>query len=102
MNPSQYQTGRNCAQQLEYKIRDWLDDKAHPIGARLIDGSRKIEDDFQTQRNPRSIEANIKSFLSILEDLQRFETPVMDAQHARWLHDQYENLMHDLRKFDNY
>jgi hypothetical protein len=102
MNPAQYDQARNQAQQLEHKIRDYLDDPNSNVGRRLLDEARRIEDEFQTKNNPRSIENRIKSFIHLLDELKTHETPVIDAQHARWLHDQYEHLQLSLRKFENY
>lgn len=102
MNKGQYDQGRAHARQLQDKIVGFLDDRNHPIAQKLIRESEAIEDDFQTNRNPRSIEDHIKRFIHVFEELKRFETPIMDAQHARYLHDQYEHLQMSLRKFDNY
>lgn len=98
----QYDEGQRRARDLEHKIKDYLDDPSNPVAQRLINESRKIEDDFQTRRNPRSIEDHIRQVVHIFDELRRFETPIMDAQHARWLHDQYEHLQMSLRKFENY
>jgi hypothetical protein len=102
MSKQQYEQGRNRAIELEHRISDYLDTQDHEISRKLIEEARRIENDFQSQNNPRSIEDRIKRFLHSFEELKRFETPVMDAQHARWLHDQYEHLQMSLRKFDNY
>lgn len=102
MNKQQYEQGQRKAKELENRISDCLDDRAHPLSRRVIEESRRIEDDFQTHRNPRSIEDRIKQFLHVFEELRRFETPIMDSQDARWLHDQYEHLQMSLRKFENY
>jgi len=101
MDPKQYQKAQMQSQVLENKIKDWIDDRSHPIGRRLLDEARAIEDDFQTKQNPRSIEGRIKQFLVTFDELKRYET-IIDAQHARWLYDQYEHLQLSLRQFENY
>lgn len=100
MNKSQYEQLRKQAQSLIFRFKDLCDDRSHEL-ARSIDRSlQKIEDELQTYKNPRSIEAtvhNLERTFSAWEHEQ-----VMDFRHASYFEDQMRGLKVSLRQFENY
>lgn len=100
MNRGQYDSLRKHIQQLEFKLKDMLDDPRHGDARRFQDDLRKVEDALQTHANPRSIESQCRN----LE--QRFKsygnTSVISQQDLNFLEDQMRSASQNLRKFDNY
>ncbi len=101
MNP-QYKAAREQAVRMQHKFRDMLDDKSQPVARTLENEIQRIVDEFEMNKNPRSIEERIKQLQRMLKDVDRGTPPVMDNRDADFLHDNFEHLRMSLRKFDNY
>lgn len=102
MNPSQYARARNQAEDLEYKLKDLLDDKNNSSAQALLSGAKAILEDFESQKNPRSIEDKVRRIIDQLESLSRQKQEVIDYRHADLIQNGYARMRQDLRNFDNY
>jgi hypothetical protein len=81
---------------LQRKWRDHLDDPNNS-GARQVDSAiQRLEDDIQTNKNPRSIEDQVKRLLQQLNSLEN--TSVMDNSHLNDLQRSFESMRDSLRK----
>lgn len=100
MNKQQYQDMQKLAQHLENRFRDLCDNISHPIARSFEQRLRKLEDDLQTTRNPRSIEHHVADLEDDFDRLDNLE--VMDHNHASYFADQMRQIKISLRNFDNY
>jgi hypothetical protein len=98
----QYKNALKVAESLEFKIKDYLDDKSHNTAQTLTEEARQLVDDLEVKKNPRSVEGRVKSIMQTLKSVRGFASVVMDPDHAEHLYREYEKLMMSLRKFDNY
>jgi hypothetical protein len=102
VNENQYKEALKTAQNLEYKIKDLIDDKQHSISQSLFSESKRLVDELENKKNPRSLEDQIKGIITLLHHADQEGETVMDHRHADMLHHEYEHFMMSLRKFDNY
>ncbi len=81
---------------VQRKFRDWLDDANHPMARQLERDIQRVEDDAQTNKNPRSVEDQVKRVISQLNsaDGQGF----MSDGHIDELKDRFENMRRQLQK----
>lgn len=98
MSP-EYQNLRGQADKIWFDFNDKVDDKSAAGG--LEREIRGVVDDFEQQKNPRSIEDRVKRVIDQLEDMRSGGT-VMDAGDADDLVDKFEELRQDLRRLPNY
>ena len=87
---------------LENKIKNWLDDKQHSVARALLEQARQLVSEISQKKKPRQLEDRIKRVLRELHHCSAHGDAIMDHHHTDHLHEQYEELMHSLRKFDNY
>ena len=100
MNRQQYDELRKRVERLEHKLKDSLDDHAHPDARKFKDGFRKIEDDLQVHKNPRSIESDVRRFEQTF--VSYANTEVLSQQEMNFFADEMRSIIQQLRKFDNY
>jgi len=102
MDEHQYKHALEHARRLEFRIRDVLDDKSHHISQELLSESRRLVDELEVKKNPRSLEDRIKHIMRTLHHAKEYNQIVMDSVHIEELHKSFEHFMMELRKFDNY
>jgi hypothetical protein len=78
------------------RVNDHLDDPSHPIAQSLRQEVQCLEDDAQTNKNPRSVENRVKQVVQLLE--KAGEEKVMSSGHADEMIDQCEEFIQELRK----
>lgn len=100
MDRGQYELGRAQAQNLRFKLTDLVDSQ-DSAGQALIDHALSIENDFESDKNPRSIEDNVKRLMSTLDSLTNIAT-IIDSRHASSLFEEYQKLQMSIRQFENY
>lgn len=98
---SQYSDLHRKAEGLEYKLRDKLDDKNSPIASKLTTELRRFRDEVQSEKSARSLESMAKNIRSLLESAGRDDS-VMDYHDIDFFEDEFEDIIMNLRKFDNY
>lgn len=100
MNRSQYDNLRKRVISLENKLKDAIDDHAHPDARKFKDAMRAVEDALQTHKNPRSIEGLVKRSEESFKRYSNFE--IMSQNELNIFADHMRDMRQDLRKFDNY
>jgi hypothetical protein len=81
---------------LQFKYRDYVDDKSHPMAQQLNRQIQRLTDDIESQKNTRSLEDLVKQIIRLLE--QTDGSGVMDDRHVDDLKDRCEDIRNDLRK----
>lgn len=81
----------------QFKFKDYLDDPAHPIAARLRTDIQRLVDEIEIQKNARTLEDRVKAIIRQLEDAEG--SSVMDNHHLRDLLDRFEAVRTDLRQY---
>ena len=81
---------------LQFKFRDYRDEKSHPVSLQLERQIQRLTDDIESQKNPRSLEDLVKQIIRILSEADG--SGVMDNRHIDDLKDRCENIRDDLRK----
>lgn len=101
MNQEYEQLFRDC-QNLEFKVRDLLDDRSNPIGQQLISQTKDLTSDIRAQKNPRSVEDRVKRIINTFDSAQEHGDSIMDYNHMAFFVQSYERVIEKLRKFSNY
>lgn len=95
-----YKRLRQTAERIMYRFRDVTDDHA---AARSIESDvRNVVEDFEMNKEPRSIDDRVKRIMAALEKLNDGDGQTIDHNDINELIDQYEELREDLRDLDNY
>jgi hypothetical protein len=81
---------------LQHKCNDYIDNPSHSAAQSVRQAAQRIEDEAQTQKNPRSIEGSVQQLVSLLE--KAAEEGAMSQGHASELVDRCEELRDRLRK----
>lgn len=81
---------------LQFKFRDYVDDKSDPIAQQLESQIQRLTDYIEMQKNPRTLEDTVKQIIRVLENTEG--TSVMDNRHIDDLKDRCEQIRNDLRK----
>lgn len=102
MNNEQYKEALKHAENLEHKLKDLIDNKQHSISQSLLSEAKRLVDELENKKNPRSLEDRVKSIMTLLHHADQEGEAVMDHRHSQSLHHEYEHFMMSLRKFDNY
>jgi hypothetical protein len=97
-----YQPIYKRVRDLEYRIQDILDKPTHPLAVKLRTEAKRLEDEFEMDKKPRSLEDRIKSIIHILEEMEHNGEHIMDIEHAQELHHAYEHMQMDMRRLPNY
>ena len=98
----QYQELHKCAESLEFKLRDKIDNKRSPIASRLTSELRKFVDEIESEKSPRSLEDRAKNIKELFRSVSREGDDIMDYHDIDFFEDRFEDIRMDLRKFDNY
>jgi hypothetical protein len=99
---SQYSNLRKLAQDLEFKLRDKLDDKSDPVAKRLTAEFQGFLGDVESEKSARTLEDRAKNVKDLLKAATDSGDKVMDYQDADFFEDKFEDIIRDLRGFDNY
>lgn len=86
----------NQVVQFQRRANDWLDDRSSSAARSLQTEIQRLEDDVQTRKNPRTLEARVVSVMRLLS--QAGSNGTMSHSHANELIDQCENFRQQLRK----
>lgn len=93
---------RKKAKDLEYRVHDLIDDHNHPEARVVKEEFRRLTEDFEQKRNPRSIEARMQTIQRQLHQAQNSPNRYMDVRHAVDLHHNIEHMRVDMRKWPHY
>lgn len=103
MDDPQYHPLYQKAIDLNNKFNDFTGgNHGHPEAAALQHEVRQLIEDVEVKKNPRTIENRIKTIQHQLKQSQNMSHSYMDYNHYDYLHDNYEFMRRDLRKFNNY
>ncbi len=102
MNKHQYEQAHRASEQAHNKFRDWVDDGTHHLAREAMELCHRLTQDIKSQKNPRSIEASVKAVISALQRVRAYGDQIIDFRHVDALISNYQALIMDLRKFDNY
>ncbi len=102
MNKDQYDRAYKEAESLYNKAKDLIDDSNHPLGREVLQSGHQLFQDIKAQKNPRTLEDNVKRLIKKYEAIHDHGDQIMDFQHSRLLIDSYQDMVMGFRKFDNY
>ncbi len=86
----------NQVVQFQRRVNDWLDDRSSSTARSLQTEVQRLEDDVQTRKNSRTVEARVMSVMRLLN--QAGNSGAMSHPHADELMQQCENFRQQLRK----
>jgi hypothetical protein len=81
---------------MQFKFRDYRDDKAHPLNRQLETEIQRLVDEIEMQKNPRTLEDRVRQLIRVLEGVDG--SPAISNQHVDDLKDRCERIRDDLRK----
>lgn len=97
-----YQPFQQRARQLEFHAHDALEGHDHPTSHVLREEFRRLTEDFEQQRHPRSIEARMQTIERQLMQAEHSGEHLMNTQHTIALRDNVERMRRDLKKMPHY
>ena len=97
-----YQPFRQQAVDLQHRLHDSLDDHNHPLAHVLQREVTELVNDFESNRNPRSVEERIKQIQHGLIQMRAQGDTVMDYNQNQSLHHSYEQMRENVRRLPHY
>jgi hypothetical protein len=98
----EYKHARQHAEQLHRRFSDLLDDRNNPNAASLLRDTRQLEELFEQNKTPRTIEDFVKRIIHSLEHMRSEGDQAMDFRHIDSFIKEYEHFQMSLRRFSNY
>lgn len=95
-----YKRLRSQADRIWHRFNDDVDSRSAAAG--IERNVREVVEDFERQREPRSIEDRIKTVIQQLKNLRETGPETIDFGDIDEIVDQYEDLRRDLRDLENY
>jgi hypothetical protein len=90
-------------QKLRHKFQDLVDEPAHRLARAIKDEIQRLEDEIEMSKKPRSLEDRVKIVQRHLAAAgEGGANAIMNAEHADYLHDAFEDLRRTLRRFPHY
>ena len=97
-----YADFRKQAHDLEYHTHDLIDDHDHPQARTLREEFRRLTEDFEQRKEPRTIERRIDSIQQRLKQVQNAKDRYMSINDAVSLHEHMKRMRENIRRFPNY
>lgn len=97
-----YQPLYNMVRNLEFKVKDALDDPGSSSAVSLRNEIQRLEDEFEQQKSPRSLEDRVKSIMNMLEVPRSAQGSYMSVDDAVMFHDAFEDLRRAIRGLPSY
>lgn len=82
---------------MQFKIKDLMDQPRDAAAARLNNEVQGLEDDLQVKKNARTIEDRVVRIINLLNGDAR-RAPIMNIEHLQMLSQWFEGLQSSLRK----
>ncbi len=95
-----YQRLHQQADRLYHRLKDVVDN--HAAGDVVAADARNVAEDFEMNKQPRSIEDRVKRVTESLKQLERGDGQTIDFNNLEELVDNYEELREEIRELDNY
>ena len=99
---SEYQSVYRHADALRHKFRDVVDTPDDAEARALYRGLDDLAEEFEKEKNPRSLEQMAKHLAEEFKHLNSSPTDVMDPRHLNEFKKALEEIAHEVRKFSNY
>lgn len=96
-----YKGYRQQAHNLEYRVKDLIDDKNHPQARVLREEVRRLTEDFEQQKLPRTIEQRIDTIQNQLKQEQSRQA-YMSVGDSVALHENMKHMREGIRRFPHY
>jgi hypothetical protein len=99
---SEYQSIYRHADSLRHRFRDVVDNGNDAEAQVLYRGLDNLAEDFEKEKNPRSLEQMAKRLAEEFKHANSHPTEFMDPRHLNEFKEQLEEIAHAVRKFSNY
>jgi len=96
-----YQSLHNTAIDLQNQMKNALGDNNDPAAQNLRQQMQHFEDDVQSRKSPRDIEARIKQIQNLVQQASSAGT-LMNYSYADEFHDILEELRQQVRQMPDY
>ena len=101
MDPT-YQPLYNQVRNLEFSVRDALDDPGNAGAQSLMKELKRLEDEFEMRKTPRELENRIASIKRMLERPRSTPNSYMSVQDAVAFSDIFEDMRRAIRRLPSY
>ena len=102
MSDPMFQQFNQQADQMYHKFKDFVAGGPPNTFTSLEHEIREIVEDFEKNKHPRSIEARIKTVMTMLKQAEHMPHGEINYNEFDFLHDNYEHMIMALRKLPNY
>ena len=99
---SEYQSVYRHADALRHRFKDVCDASDDAEARQLYRGLDNLAEDFEKQKNPRSLEQSAKRLAEEFKHANSHTVEFMDPRHLNEFEHKLEEIVHELRKFSNY
>lgn len=99
---SEYQTVYRQADALRHRFHDIVDVPDDSEARQLYSGLDNLAEDFEKQKNPRSLEQAAKRLAEEFKHANSRSVEFMDPRHLNDFKNALEEIAHEVRKFSNY
>lgn len=101
MDPT-YQPLYSQVRDLEFKVKDALDDPRSNAAQALRKELQRLEDEFEMHKTPRALEERVASVMRMLETPRSNENSYMSVDDAVSFYDDFEDMRRAIRRLPSY
>ena len=101
MDPT-YQPLYNQVLDMEFRVKDALDDPSHSGAQNLRNELKRLEDEFEMHKTPRALEERVVSIKRILEGPRSAHNSFMSVDDAVSFYDDFEDMRRAIRALPSY
>jgi hypothetical protein len=90
------------ARNLEFRVRDLIDQPGHPTSVALRNETHKLTEEIEMDKNPRAIEERVKVIQRQIDQAEHHGEAIMNVEHLSDLHHHYEGMRSNIRRMPGY
>lgn len=98
----EYQGLYDQIRNLEFRVKDMLDDPGHSSARSIMSELQRIEDEIEMNKSPRNIEGRVKTIQQLLQPARSEHGSFMSVDDAVALSDMFEDMRRYVRNLPSY
>jgi ketosteroid isomerase-like protein len=98
----EYQDLHRTADKLQFRFRDYLDEPNDPEARALFSALEQFREQVEMEKNPRTLEDIAQRLAEEFRNANSRQVTFMSSHHLSEFYQEFESIIHHLRKFENY
>lgn len=99
---SEYKDLYRTADKLQFRFRDVLDEPDNPEARGLLRSLENFREQVEMEKNPRMLEDIAQRLAEEFKHANTRQVTFMSTNHLSEFYQEFESIIHHLRKFENY